>query len=74
MCHPGEDASPSAVQLWQPFFNPVITAKLTSSPYNNQGSLPPEQVLSLEFVERYSRQVLFQPIGSHGQEKLWRRA
>src|ERR1035437_2041740 len=26
-CHAGESASPSAVQLWRPFCNPVLTAK-----------------------------------------------
>ena len=41
-----------------------------SNPYNKQGSLPLEQVQSLEFAERYSRQILFQPIGPQGQKKL----
>ncbi len=41
-----------------------------SNPYNKQGSLSPEQIQSLEFAERYSRQVLFQPIGPQGQQKL----
>ena len=30
----------------------------------------PEQVPSLEFAERYSRQILFQPIGREGQQRL----
>src|ERR1035438_6218233 len=40
-----------------------------SNPYNKQGSLP-RSVPSLEFAERYSRQILFQPIGPQGQKKL----
>src|ERR1035438_3849646 len=40
-----------------------------SNPYNKQGSLP-RSVPSLEFAERYSRQILFPPIGPAGQKKL----
>jgi molybdopterin/thiamine biosynthesis adenylyltransferase len=32
----------------------------------------PEQVQPLEFAERYSRQILFQPIGQQGQQQLAR--
>src|ERR1035438_5417635 len=40
-----------------------------SNPYNKQGSLP-RSVPSLEFAERYSRQILFPPIAAEGQQKL----
>src|ERR1039457_799550 len=46
VCHAGEATSPSAVHLWRPFFNPVLTAKLMLNPYNKQGSRP---------LSRYSR-------------------
>lgn len=32
--------------------------------------LPDEQVVRLEFAERYSRQILFQPVGAEGQRRL----
>jgi adenylyltransferase/sulfurtransferase len=40
------------------------------TPYNKHGTLIGEQEPSLEFAERYSRQVLFAPIGPEGQRRL----